>query len=119
MPDRCRDITKFSFFSYRSLKKTLGEFDAVVECNEIAIRELLEQANKDDSHKYIQKLSKKHQVRVDEVDFFKFSSRIRQYYVSSVFQQSEQFYRNFKDEWKRYFPNAEWKEKLKGETIWV
>ena len=116
MPDRDLDITKFSYFAYRRLKKTLGEFDAVVECNEIAIREFIEQAEKEDAFKYIQQLSSKHKVKVDEVDFFKFSSRIRQYYVSSVFQQSEQFLKDFKQEWSEYFDNKTWLNINKGET---
>jgi len=116
MPDRDLDITKFSYYSYRKLKKILGEFDAVVECNEIAIKEFIEHANKQDSRKYIQQLSTKHKVKVDEVDFFKFSSRIRQYYVASVFQQSEQFLKDFKNEWKEYFPEKEWIEPINGQT---
>lgn len=117
MPDRELDITKFSFFAYRKLKKILGEFDAVVECNEIAIREFLEQAKKVDTQKYIQQLSSKHQVKVDIVDFQKFETRIRQYYVASVFQQAEQFIKDFKEEWKDYYEDNEWKDLNKGETI--
>ena len=117
MPDRDLDITKFSYFAYRKLKKTLGEFDAVVECNEIAIREFIEKANKDGTNKYIQQLSHKHRVRVNEVDFLKFSTRIRQYYVASVFQQAEQFIKDFKAEWRIYFEGHEWSELKNGETI--
>jgi len=116
MPDRDLDITKFSFFAYRKLKKTLGEFDAVVECNEIAIKEFIEQAPKENLQKYIQQLSTKHKVKVDEVDFLKFSSRIRQYYVASVSQQSEQFLKDFRIEWQKYFPEKIWIEPAKGET---
>ena len=116
MPDRDLDITKFSYFSYRKLKKALGEFDAVVECNEIAIREFVEKAEGKHSKKYIEQLSLKHKVKVNEVDFIKFASRIRQYYVSSVFQQSEQFLKDFKSEWKKYFPEKEWVERVKSET---
>lgn len=116
MPDRDLDITKFSFFAYRKLKKTLGEFDAVVECNEIAIKEFIEQAPKENLQKYIQQLSSKHKVKVDEVDFLKFSSRIRQYYVASVSQQSEQFLKDFRIEWQEYFPEKVWVEPGKGET---
>lgn len=116
MPDRDSDITKFSFFAYRKLKKTLGEFDAVVECNEIAIREFLEQAEKEDVNKYIEQLSLKHKVKVNEVDFLKFTSRIRQYYVSSVFQQAEQFLKDFKNEWVEYYPKVGWSDLNKGET---
>lgn len=116
MPDRDSDITKFSFFAYRKLKKTLGEFDAVVECNEIAIKEFLEQAEKEDVNKYIEQLSLKHKVKVNEVDFLKFTSRIRQYYVSSVFQQAEQFLKDFKNEWVKYYPKDGWSDSKKGET---
>lgn len=116
MSDRELDITKFSYESYRKLKKTLGEFDAVVECNEIAIREFIEKAQAQDARNYIKQLSSKHRVKVDEVDFIKFGSRIRHYYLASVFQQSEQFLKDFKEEWKFYFPTKEWLEIKKGET---
>lgn len=116
MPDRDLDITKFSYFAYRKLKKNLGEFDAVIECNEIAIKEFIEQANRQDSREYIRQLSNKHKVKVDEVDFLKFSSRIRQYYVASVFQQSEHFFKDFKDEWREYFPEKEWVGPTNGQT---
>jgi hypothetical protein len=115
MQDRDLDITKFSYNAYRKLKKMLGEFDAVVECNEIAIREFIEKAQSEDSRKYIQQLSSKHKVKVDEVDFIKFSSRIRHYYIASVFQQSEQFLKDFKEEWRRYFNDNEWLEPADGE----
>ena len=116
MPDRDLDITKFSYFAYRKLKKTLGEFDAVVECNEIAIKEFVEQAPKEKIQQYVQQLSHKHKVKVDEVDFLKFGSRIRQYYISSVFQQAEQFLKDFKTEYLQYFPDKTWVDFLKGET---
>lgn len=116
MPDRDLNITKFSFFAYRKLKKTLGEFDAVVECNEIAIKEFVEQAPKENLQKYIQQLSTKHKVKVDEVNFLKFSSRIRQFYVASVSQQSEQFLKDYRIEWQKYFPEKTWIEPTKGET---
>lgn len=116
MTDRHSDITKFSYFSYRSLKKRLGEFDAVVECNEIAIREFIEKSKTTDTKKYIQELSSKHKVKVDEVDFIKFSSRIRQYYVSSVFQQSEQFFADFQEEFKKYNDEKVWIQVKTGET---
>lgn len=119
MPDRDLDITKFSYPAYRKLKKTLGEFDAVVECNEIAIKEFIEQAKGKDVRDYVSQLSSKHKVKVNEVDFFKFNSRIRQYYVTSVFQQSEQFLIDFKTEFKQYNTNYTWKPKQDGETVLV
>lgn len=116
MTDRDLDISKFSFYTYRKLKKTLGEFDAVVECNEIAIKEFIEQAPNENLQKYIQQLSSKHRVKVDEIDFLKFSSRIRQYYIASVIQQSEQFLKDFRIEWQEYFPENVFIEPRKGET---
>jgi len=117
MPDRDKDISKFSFLAYRKLKKTLGEFDAIVECNEIAIKEFIEAASKQDLQKYIERLSTKHSVKVNEVNFLKFSSRIRQYYVASVSQQFEQFLKEFRKEWTEYNPNHYWIEPPKGQTI--
>lgn len=114
MPDRDLDITKFAYFAYRKLKKTLGEFDAVVECNEIAIREFIQKAQ---TPGYIERLSDKHNIIVNEVDFMKFGSRIRQYYLASVFQQSEQFLKDFKKEWRDYFYDKEWLDLEKGETV--
>lgn len=115
MPDRDLDITKFSYKSYRKLKTSLGEFDAVVECNELAIREFIQNFTKD-GKKYITQLSQKHHVKVNEVGIDKFSSRIRSYYIASVFQQSEQFLSDFKKEWKEYFPEKEWADKEKSQT---
>ncbi len=116
MADRDLDITKFSYKSYRRLKKTLGEFDAVVECNEIAIREFIKNAEEKGSEKYIKQLSSDHDVRVDAVDFSKFSSRIRSYYLASVCQQLEQFLKDFRSEWKEFFPEREWLNRKEGET---
>ncbi|MCB0521351.1 MAG: hypothetical protein H6577_24165 [Lewinellaceae bacterium] len=112
------DITKFTFKSFRILKKRLGEFDAVVECNEIAIREFTEQVkNSNDLKKYIQDLSLKHKVRVNEVDLLKFSSRIRQFYILSVTQQGEQFLEEFETEFKEYFPAKDWQPRNSSETL--
>jgi hypothetical protein len=116
MPDRDLDITKFGYEAYRRLKKTLGEFDAVVEFNEIAIREFIEHAHTEYPAKYIQALSHKHKVKVNEVNFIKFGSRIRQYYIASVYQQFDQFLTDFKDEWKLYFNDIVWTNKEDGET---
>ncbi len=116
MADRDLDITKFSYKAYRKLKKSLGEFDAVVECNEIAIREFIEQVEKKGIQPYIQELSKKHKVKVDDVDFIKFTSRIRQYYIASVAQQFEQFLEDFKGEWEEYFFDVQWKNRNDGEA---
>jgi len=112
-----RDIneTKFSFKSFRNLKKGLGEFDAVVECNELAIREFLKNLkDSQDQKQLIQDLSQKHGIRVDTVSIDLFSSRIRLFYILSVMQQAEQFIDEFKKEFKTYNPT--WVDKVDGET---
>lgn len=115
---RDADITKFTFKSFRALKKRLGEFDAVVECNEIAIREFAVQVRSStNAKKHIEELSLKHRVRVNEVDFAKFGARIRQFYVLSVTQQAEQFLEEFQQEYKEYFPAKTWQPKNSSETV--
>lgn len=112
-----RDIneTKFSFKAFRNLKKGLGEFDAVVECNELAICEFLKnlEASKDQKQ-FIQDLSLKHEIKVDTVNVEIFSSRIRLFYIMSVMQQAEQFIDEFRKEYKTYNPT--WTNKIDGET---
>lgn len=115
MPDRDLDITKFSYKSYRKLKTSLGEFDAVVECNELAIREFMHNLQTGGCE-FIEQLSRKHHVKVNEVKVKKFTSRIRGYYIASVYQQSEQFLSDFKREWIEYFPEKNWVDKENGQT---
>lgn len=113
--NRDYSITKFSFKAFRNLKKGLGEFDAVVECNELAIREFLKNLGKETNQEtYIQKLSEKHNVRVDTVLVKLFAPRIRQFYIMSVMQKAEQFFDELKKEYKKYHP--EWTNKIDGET---
>lgn len=114
-----RDIneTKFSFKAFRNLKKGLGEFDAVVECNEMAILEFLKNLNASHNQKkFIQDLSQKHGVRVDSVNIDLFSSRIRLFYILSVMQQAEQFFAEFKKEYLTYNPTWTEKKEKDGET---
>lgn len=66
MSGRDADITKFTFASYRTLKKTLGEFDAVVECNELAIREFVENIHRH-GEEFIQAQSRQHEIRVSSI----------------------------------------------------
>lgn len=112
-----RDIneTKFSFKAFQNLKKGLGEFDAIVECNEIVIREFLENLKASHNQKqFIQDLSQIHGVKVDTVNVNLFSSRIRLFYILSVMQQAEQFIDEFRKEYKTY--NPIWADKVDGET---
>jgi hypothetical protein len=107
--------TKFSFIAFRNLKKGLGDFDAVVECNELAIREFINNISTSSKpEKYISDLAIKHKVTVNTVSVPFFSARIRQFYILSVLQQAEQFIDEFKKEYKMYFTS--WDEKIYGET---
>lgn len=113
-----RDLneTKFSFKAFRNLKKGLGEFDAVVECNEMAIREFLKNLKASKNKKqFIEDLSQSHGVRVNTVNVDLFSSRIRLFYILSVMQQAEQFFHEFKKEYKSY-NGGTWNEKVDGDT---
>ncbi|HZK95110.1 MAG TPA: hypothetical protein VFC67_12955 [Prolixibacteraceae bacterium] len=113
-----RDIneTKFSFKAFRNLKKGLGEFDAVVECNEMAIREFLNNLKASlNKEQFINDLSQKHGIIVDTVSTELFSSRIRLFYILSVMQRAEQFFDEFKKEYKSYNDIA-WIEKVDGDT---
>ena len=96
MNDRNLDISKYSYAAYRTLKKTLGEYDAVVECNELAVLEFIESISGDEAQHRIQFLSQKHSIPVHSVDVETFSTRIRQFYIASVMQQFEQFLLGFK-----------------------
>src|SRR5687768_6013176 len=112
---RDKTETKFSFKAFRNLKKGLGEFDAVVECNEVAIREFLKNLKASQNQKqFIQDLSQKHGVKVDTVSVDLFSSRIRLFYILSVMQRAEQFIDEFRKEYKSY--NLTWADKEDGET---
>lgn len=106
---------RFSFRSFRALKKRMGALDAVVECNELAIREFrscLDQAS--NKGEYISNLSSKHSIRVNTVQTNLFDARVRRYYIMSVLQQAEQFFDEFKKEYLLF--HASWSEKQKGET---
>lgn len=112
---RDKSETKFSFKAFRNLKKGLGEFDAVVECNELAIREFLKNLKaSQNKNQFIQDLSEKHDIRVDTVNIDLFSSRIRLFYILSVMQQAEQFIDEFRKEYVPY--NSTWTKKEDGQT---
>lgn len=117
MHDRDLDISKYSYTAYRTLKKTLGEYDAVVECNELAVLEFIQSIEDEPAQQRIKFLSQKHRIPFHSVKIDIFSTRIRQYYIASVMQQLEQFLLSFQDEWKEYFSDEYWTPKVDGETI--
>lgn len=95
--------TGFRFQAYVTLKRRLGEYDAIVEFTELAVRDLL---NRDE----LAVASSKHGIRVDSNQIFRdslFVSRRTQFYILSVYQQAELFI----DELLEDLPQGrEWKE---------
>jgi hypothetical protein len=105
---------EFIFPCYRILKKGLGEFDSIIECNELAVRKFIKEAQDSDSvNKYVEHESKKYSVRVDIVDINQMSVRTAQLYILSVYQQAEVFLRTF----QREHPGSSlWKARKDGES---
>jgi hypothetical protein len=104
----------FAFRCYFKLKTNLGRFDSVVECNELAIREFEAIAKSSISQEeYIKSLSKKHGVKVDSIDAAIFRVRISQWYILSVYQQAEEFFKEFKHEHPK---RSQWTQKTERET---
>ncbi|MBD2663819.1 hypothetical protein B6N60_05207 [Richelia sinica FACHB-800] len=104
----------FAFRCYFKLKNNLGRFDAIVECNELAIRELTAIGNQSLSQEeYIKNLSEKHGVKVDIIELDIFRVRISQWYILSVYQQAEEFIREFISEHPR---SSEWTQKSDKES---
>lgn len=117
MNDRDRDYTKFTFDSYRRFKKVLGEFDAVLECTELAIREFNSIYSKAESKsEFIDKMSSKHSVNVNVHDYRKMELRVSTLYIVSVHREFEIFLQEFKDEFQNYHKET-WIRKSDGETI--
>ena len=117
MNDRSEDITKFSYEAYRVLKKNLGEYDAVIEVNELLIKEFNSNSKEIGYNRYVEKLSEKHNVIVDSIKIDLFNLRIRQYYIVSVYQAFETFISKFKREFLTYFIGHSWITKQDGETV--
>ncbi|MGF6239763.1 hypothetical protein P3T42_001495 [Paraburkholderia sp. GAS38] len=85
---------RFRFPSYVNLKRHLGEYDALVELNELAVRSLLHRI-KGEPQKLLKDESEQHQIRVDHNEQLtdeSFAARRTQFYVLSVYQQAEQFF---------------------------
>jgi hypothetical protein len=103
----------YRYKSYTSLKKKLGEYDALVEYNELAIREFLLEAEKNTD--FLSKLSEKHKIKVDFFNKQKFNSRIRLLYILSVSQQADHFFSEFRKEYKS-ISSLIWKNRIDGEA---
>jgi hypothetical protein len=104
------------FRCYRNLKKNLGSIDAIIECNEIAIREFICNSTSLSTSPtdYIKAMSSKHKIKVDDVNFDKFQHRMAQLYILSVYEQTENFFAEF---YREYPDSSNWNKR--NETTWL
>ena len=110
------ELSMYKFHSYVKLKERLGLFDAIVECNELAIRELLFNIeNSTSKNEYIKELSLRHKIKVDTFNTQALTSRIRQFYILSAYQQADQFLDEFRQEHKSTCL-SQWGDKNTGEA---
>ena len=118
MSDRERDVTEFSYPSYRAFKKILGEYDAVIECIELAIQEFQNIYSKVPIHKksdFIAKMSETHSVDVSVYDFRRIDSRTSKLSIVSTHREFEIFLDDFKQEFK-HLNDVNWISKKDGQT---
>jgi hypothetical protein len=91
------------------LFNNLGKYDAIVEVNEIALKDFLTKAiasnNVDD---YIKAKSQEYGVKVDSVDLNEIRTRVSYGYILSVYQSFELFLRTFKDEYCELYNVENW-----------
>jgi hypothetical protein len=81
--------------AYRSLIKTLGESDAVVEWIEVGMREI-ERINKASGSHAAEQLAASHGICVHPIDPTSLRSRCARLQVLAVYQQIEYFFRAFR-----------------------
>lgn len=81
------------------LEATLGKSDAIVECTELSIREfIMNSLIATSTQQYVQELSAKHNIRVDNIEVPLLRSHISQLYIITVYAQAEEFLKSFQDE---------------------
>lgn len=92
----------FTLQSYRRLKSKLGKLDAIVECNELALRGFINQAAQHTSEKelkgFITSQSEQYKVQVNAVDLNQLGVKVAQLYILLVYQQAEEFFQDFREE---------------------
>lgn len=92
-------MTSFRYKCFQNLLETFGAVDAIVECIELSVRELLRQAEKhDDFDAYISKKASINNINVNTVCAKSLKSRACQLHILNVHQQFELYLDNFKKE---------------------
>ena len=86
----------FRFKCYKQLKQALGEIDSIVESIELAVREFIEVISFDGKEKNkiqynIDKLSLKHNIKVNYVDINKLEDRVIKLHIINVYEQLENY----------------------------
>ncbi len=99
--------TTFQFPCYRTLNRSMGKVDAIIQSNEIAIQHFLAEAEKQtDRDAYLRSMNKRYGTNLlGYVDPATLGLRIRHLYLVSTYQQAEDFLRRFKEEHPR---SREW-----------
>lgn len=115
----------FRFEAYRTLRKKLGEYDAIVELNELAVRKFLHDIEGSEEIE-INEASRAYGIKVNvdrNIDHQEFTARRAQFYILSVYQQSEQFFDDLMNDlplgykWKTTVGYARGKEEAQLEWI--
>lgn len=89
--------------------KSLGQFDAICEFTEVAVRDFLSNVKSEtEFNDLLTEKSILHKIKVNAVELNIFRSRIAQSYILSVYQSFELFLREFKDEHSKLY-NDSWK----------
>lgn len=96
----------FTYPCYRDLKSNLGRLDSIVECNELAVRRLIRAVScSKQSDVYINKISKKYEIKVNTVEIPSMQTHVAQLYGVTVYQQIEEFFEKCRQEHPR---SSEW-----------
>ncbi|MDC7767282.1 hypothetical protein POL82_27865 [Priestia aryabhattai] len=100
----------FKLQAYRNLTQRLGYYDSITELNELAIREVIKNAEEYGSPQdYIENLSKKHGIYVNLPRFTeKLGNTMAQSYIITVYQSAELFLQEYKDEHREQISGKHW-----------
>ena len=106
------DNQDIKFECYRKLKKNLGFYDSLVECFELALCFFIDKGiDTDNLEESIKNLSQQYNIRVDKINCNELRLRAAYFYIASVHQQAEEFFREIKKEHPKSY---EWNDKIEG-----